>query len=90
MIDAIIEFLIYAVFPYYKRKKKGKGEWHGVVEEKKVKGDYSLGKYKLSVVFRTDEGQKIKMDMSEELFNKYEKGKRYHKRSGEDYPDPES
>ena len=86
MIDTIIEFLIYAAF----RKKKRREEWHGVCEEKKVKGDYSLGKYKLSVVFRTDEGKKIKMVMSEELFNKYEKRKRYHKRSGEDFPDPES
>lgn len=86
MIDTIIEFLLYAAF----RKKKRRKEWHGVCEEKKVIGDYSLGKYKLSVVFRTDEGQKIKMVMSEELFNKYERRKRYHKRSGEDFPDPES
>jgi len=28
------------------------------------------------------------MKMSEELFNKYEKGKQYHKRSGKDFPDP--
>ena len=43
MIDTIIELLIYAVFPYYKRKKMRAEEWHGVVEEKNVKGDYSLG-----------------------------------------------
>jgi len=86
MIDTIIEFLIYIAF----RKRKRREEWHGVCEEKKVKGDYSIGKYKHSVVFRTDEGKKIKMNMSEELFNTYERRKRYHKRSGEDFPDPES
>ena len=90
MVDTIIELLIYAVFPYYKRKKMRAEEWHGVVEEKNVKGDYSLGKYRLFVVFRTDEGQKIKMKMSEEQFGKYELRMRYHKKKGEDFPDPES
>jgi hypothetical protein len=45
MIDTIIEFLIYAIFPYFKRKKRKKEEWYG---------------------------------------------KQYHKRSGEDFPDPVS
>jgi hypothetical protein len=73
-----------------KRKKRKKEEWYGVVEEKRVEGDYSLKKHKYAVVFRTGEGQKRKMKMSEEFFNKYEKGKQYHKRSGEDFPDPVS
>jgi len=87
MIDTIIEFLVYAIFPYFKRKKRKKEEWYGVVEEKKIEGDFSLKKHKYAVVFRTGEGQKRKMKMSEELYNKYEKGKQYHKQSGEDFPD---
>lgn len=88
MIDAILEFLIYAIFPYFKRKKRKKEEWYGVVEEKRTEGDYSLKKHMHVVIFRTSEGQKRKMKMNEELFHKYEKGKQYHKRSGKDYPDP--
>jgi hypothetical protein len=88
MIDALIEFIIYAIFPYYRRKKRRKEEWYGVVEEKRIAGDFSLKKNAYVVVFRTNGGLKKKMKMNEELFNKYEKGKQYHKRSGEDYPDP--
>jgi hypothetical protein len=88
MLDAILEFLISAIFPYLKRKKWKKEEWYGVVEEKRVEGDYSLKKQPHVVIFRTSEGLKRKMKMSEELFHKYEKGKQYHKRSGEDYPEP--
>ena len=88
MIDAILEFLIYAIFPYFRRKKRRQEEWFGVVEEKSIEGDYSLKKHKHVIIFRTGEGQKRKMKMSEELYNKYEKGQQYRKRSGEDYPDP--
>jgi hypothetical protein len=88
MLDAILEFLIYAIFPYFKKKKRKKEEWYGVVEEKRVEGDYSLKKHMHVVIFRTNEGLKRKMKMSEELFNKYEKGNQYRKQSGEDYPDP--
>jgi hypothetical protein len=88
MFDAILEFLIYAIFPYFKRKKRKKEEWYGVVEEKRVEGDYSVKKHTHVVVFRTSEGSKRKMKMTEEQFNKYEQGKQYRKRSGEDYPEP--
>jgi hypothetical protein len=88
VFDTILELIIYAIFPYFRRKKRRKEEWYGTVEEKRIEGDFSLKKQACVVVFRTNEGQKRKMKMSEELFNKYEKGKQYHKRSGEDYPDP--
>ena len=90
MLDAILEFFLYAIFPYFKRKKRKKEEWYGVVEENRIEGDYSLKKQKYAVVFRTSEGQKRKFHMNEELFNKYEKGKQYHKRCGEDSPNPVS
>ena len=90
MLDLFLELFIYAIFPYFKRKKRRQEEWYGVVEEKRIEGDFSLKKHKLVVIFRTGEGQKRKMKMSEELFNKYEEGKQYHKRSGEDFPDPVS
>ena len=87
MIDAILEFLIYAIFPYLKKKKRKKEEWYGIVEEKKIEGDYSLKKHRYAVVFRTSEDKKRKLHVSEALFNQYEKGKQYRKRSGEDFPE---
>ena len=88
MWDSILELIVYAIFPYFKRKKRKKEEWYGVVEEKRVEGDYSLKKQPHVVIFRTSEGLKRKMKMSEDLFRKYEKGKQYHKRKGEEYPEP--
>ena len=90
MIDTIIELLIYAIFPFYKKKKRREEEWHGVLEQKIVKGDYSLGKYKLYLLFRTDADQKIKIPVREELFSRYEEGKRYYKKKGEELPERES
>ena len=88
MLDFFLELFVYTVFPYFKRKKRRQEEWYGVVEEKRIEGDFSLKKHMHVVIFRTSEGQKRKMKMGEELFNKYEKGQQYHKRSGEDFPDP--
>jgi hypothetical protein len=90
MFDTILELFIYAIFPYFKKKKRRGEDWFGVVEEKRIEGDLSLKKHRHVVVFRTSEGFKRKMKVSEELFNKYEKGKQYHKKSGKDYPDPVS
>lgn len=86
MLDAILDLVVYAIFPYLKKKKRKKEEWYGVVEEKKEEGDFSLKKQGYVVIFRTSEGLKRKMKMSEELFKTYEKGKQYHKKRGEDYP----
>ena len=88
MFDFFLEFIIYTVFPYFKRKKRRGEEWFGVLREKRIEGDFSVKKHKHVVVFQTNEGQKRKMKVSEELFNSYEEGKQYRKRSGEDYPEP--
>jgi len=91
MIEAeLIEFLINMILPSRRRKKKREEEWYGVVEEKRMKSDYSVAKYRCFVIFRTEDGRRIKMKLTEELFSRYEKGRRYHKRRGEDFPDAES
>jgi hypothetical protein len=91
MIEAeLIEFLINMILPSRRRKKKRAEDWYGVVEEKGMKSDYSIAKYRCFVVFRTEDGRTIKMKLTEENFNKYEQGRRYHKRRGEDFPEPAS
>jgi hypothetical protein len=88
MIPEIIEVLFYLVFPFYKRKKQREGEWFGVVEKKIIKGDFSVAKFPCTVIFKTDDGEKIKMKFRQEDCSRYEEGRRYQKRSGEDYPYP--
>lgn len=91
MIEAeLIEFLINMIFPSRRRKKKREEDWYGVVEEKMMKSDYSVAKYRCSVVFRAEDGRRIKMKVDDELFNRFEKGVRYHKKKGEDFPEPVS
>jgi hypothetical protein len=91
MIDTLIYALdiIISIFPYYGRKRQRKKEWYGFVEEKKRRSDYSLSKHRYSIVFETDGGQKKKIKVEkQELFDNYKKGRRYHKKKGEYYPDP--
>lgn len=89
MIEELIEFLLYLIFPALKRKKRiirKSEEWFGVVEKREVKSNYSTSKYECFVVFRTEEGESVKISVNEADYNKYEEGKRYQKKSGEDLP----
>jgi hypothetical protein len=86
MLDSIIELILYLLLPGFRRKKKRDEEWTGVVEEKRVKSDYSLAKYKCIVIFRRDDGLQAKLDVTEQDFNRFEVGKRYQKRKGDDLP----
>lgn len=90
MLESIIELILYLLIPGYRRKKKREEEWIGVVEEKRVKSDYSLAKYKCIVIFRRDDGLQAKLEVSEQDFNQYEVGKRYQKQKGKDFPVPVS
>jgi len=80
----ILEFIIL----WLTRQKRKKEEWLGVLQEKKVKGAYSLSKLRHELIFRKEDGKKIKIKVDEEASSLYEKGKRYLKRSGELLPDP--
>ncbi len=88
MIGEIIEVLFYLVFPFYKRKRQREGEWVGVVEKKAVKSDFSVAKFPCTVIFKTDDGVRIKMKFRQEDCGRYEEGRRYQKKKGEDHPFP--
>jgi len=88
MIEVLLDLLV-DLFPWYRKKKRKKEEWYGFVEEKKIQGDYLLSKKRYCVVFRTDNERRIKIKLdSQEIFDRYEKGRRYHKEKGENYPEP--
>jgi hypothetical protein len=87
VIDDFLELLIHFVFPYYRKKKRRLEEWKGTVEEKKVRS-FSVSKFYGFIIFRALDGRKIRVKVQEEDFHKYELGKMYSKKKGEDLPDP--
>jgi len=87
MIVYVLEAIFwYLVFALTKQKRKNE-EWAGILEEKRQKS-YSLAKQFHILVFRKEDGKKVKFRVKAEDFARYEKGKRYLKRPGEFLPDP--
>ncbi len=87
MIFYILEAIFgYLVLVLTKQKRKNE-EWAGILEEKRQKS-YSLAKQFHVLVFRKEDGKKVKFRVKAEDFERYEKGKRYLKRAGEFLPDP--
>lgn len=86
MFDLILSFLedFLYLFPWFKRKKERHKEWTGTVEAKKT---WAISKHAYLVIFRTDDGQrkKIRLDLKED-FDRYEEGRRYTKKAGQDLP----
>jgi len=83
ILEAIFESLVFGLT----KKKRKNEEWAGILEAKRLKS-YSLAKQAHVLVFRKEDGKKIKFRVSAEDFAQYEKGKRYLKRQGEYLPDP--
>jgi hypothetical protein len=76
------------VLAFLVRRKRKNEEWNGILEDKKIRSGYSLAKQRHVLVFRKEDGKKIKIRAGTAEYERYEKGKRYHKRSGELLPDP--
>ncbi len=87
MIDGILEFLFYAVFPFLKRRKQKREEWTGYLEEIRESRNPVARTWHIAV-FRTDEERKVKIYLGEEDSALYKKGIRYRKKAGEDFPEP--
>jgi hypothetical protein len=87
MFDFILSSLEdwFVLLPWFKRKRERRKEWTGAVEAKKT---WTLSKHAYLVVFRTDDGQrkKLRLDLKED-FDRYEEGRRYTKKAGNDLPD---
>lgn len=87
MFDFILASLEdwFVLLLWFKRKKERRKEWTGTVEAKKT---WALSKHAYLVVFRTDDGQrkKLRLDLKEG-FDRYEEGRRYTKKAGNDLPD---
>jgi len=87
MGSIILEILdsLLVLFPWSKRKSDRRKEWKGTVAAKRT---WTLSEHAYLVIFRTDDGQrkKVRMDDKED-FERYEEGRRYIKRAGQDLPE---
>jgi hypothetical protein len=83
LLDSL-DSLLY-LLPGIQRKRQRRREWTGTVEAKRT---WSLSKHAYLVIFRTEDGQRIKIRLDkEEDFDIYEEGRRYTKRAGQVLPD---
>jgi hypothetical protein len=87
MIDFLFDF-IFSVIPYLRRRKERGKEWTGFLEEVRKVPCGPLAKYKNRAVFHTDDGRRITIRLTEHDAAKYQRGIRYHKKAGEDFPAP--
>jgi hypothetical protein len=93
MLDFIFDFLIdsLTLLPFLlKRRREITKEWFGTVEEKARAVRALLPRYRYTVVFRTEEGQRKKLRMGRADFDLYQEGRRYAKKAGDYLPDPHS
>lgn len=85
-----LEFIFDFLLLHWKRKRQTESDWFGIVEKKKDKGLFSLGKNPCLVIFRTEDGSRNKIWMNEDEFSCYDLRKKYHKKQGDIMPDPQS
>jgi hypothetical protein len=87
MLDILIDFLggLFFLSPRLRRKRERAKEWTGTVEAKKT---WTLSNQAYLVIFRADDGKrkKVRLDRTED-FERYEEGRRYIKKAGDDLPD---
>ena len=88
MIDSILDFLLFFVVPFFRRRKQRREEWIGFLEKLKEGPAGPLAKHQFRAIFRTDDGKKITIWLRKQDANRYQKGIRYRKKSGEDFPEP--
>lgn len=69
---------------YVRRKRERGKEWSGTVEAKKAQ---PVSRHAYLVTFRTDDGHRknLYLDRKED-FDRYEEGRRYTKKAGDDLP----
>jgi hypothetical protein len=93
MLDLIFDFLfdLLLLLPFLlKRKWEIRQAWSGTVEKKNTRTTPSISRYRYSVVFQTEEGNRKKLRMGKADFDLYQEGRRYTKKAGDYLPDPHS
>ena len=88
MWEIIIELVLWFM-PFSLRDRLNKGkEWTGVVEEVKLKGDFSPARRSTIIVFRREDGSTTRVKLKESHAAPFSVGQRYRKHKGETLPRP--
>ena len=86
LISTIVLVVIIAVIVAFKRKKTKNSSWKGELIKKKDITDEDNENHVYRLIFKTDSGKKIKVPVSENVFNQAKIGTKYEKIAGDNIP----
>jgi len=82
----IILIVLVVLYLKHKSKKEKDSGWTGELIKKKDYTDEDNENHSYRLIFKTSDGQKKKVTVSEEVFNKTKVGDKYEKNPGETTP----
>jgi hypothetical protein len=86
LISTIILVVVIAVFLMLKSKKNKNSTWKGELIKKKDFTDEDNENHLYRLIFKTDDGKKVKVTVKEEIYNKAKIGDKYEKSAGDYIP----
>lgn len=87
LLTVMMVVLVTAFFSFISLKQK-KSSWKGTLIDKKVKEDDESGQKFYQLIFKTEEGKKVKVQVTgESAFNKFIIGDKFEKKAGEYFPE---
>jgi|GEM_PF-1716951 len=95
ILEVIAVVVVFTVILTLISKAKQKQTWTGTLLKKKIDdgslttGDdlWDIQTYYI-LIFRTDAGKKVKVNVSKAMFDAYAVGRRFIKKSGANFPEP--
>jgi hypothetical protein len=86
LIATIIVVAVVVAIVLIKKKQTKNSSWKGEVIKKKDISDEDNENHVYRLIFKTDDGKKAKLSVSEEVYNQAKVGDRYEKLSGDNTP----
>ena len=87
IVAVIMVFFVLTLVLSMSSKKKQQSSWHGVLEKKIYKENNDSANVYYTLRFRSYDGKKIDLQVSEAIYNSFELGDRVIKKPGEAYPE---
>jgi hypothetical protein len=85
-IATIIIVLVIVLVVIFKKRKSKASSWKGELFKKRIISDEDDENHVYKLIIKTDGGKKVKISVSEEIYNQAKEGERYEKIAGEDIP----
>ena len=86
LISTIAIIAVIVVYFKLKRKKQKESSWKGELLKKRIVCDEDGDERYYRLFFKTDNGKKVKVNVSEDVYNKAQVGDRYEKVKGDYTP----